>query len=87
MQPIKFKEQNIIYAENQSDYIALPAHRVEGDTSGTVICCWQLTDEEIKRVVETGVIWHSILTFGHPLQPQYLSTETPFIEGYDEKDT
>ena len=84
MKPVQFKEQNIIYAENQSDYMPLPAHRVEGDTSGTVICCWQLTEEEIKHVVETGVIWHSILTFSRPLQPQHLSTDSPFITGYDE---
>ena len=90
MEPIQFKEQNIIYAKDQPGYRALPAHRVAGDISGTVICCWQLTEEEITRVVETGLIWHSIITFGHPLQPQLLSTESPFVfdtREENEKDT
>ena len=88
MEPIPFKEHNVIYAENQSDYKALPAHRVQGDPAVTVICCWQLTEEEIEQVKKTGVIWHSIATFNNPLQPQHLSTESPFITGYDnEKDT
>ena len=90
MEPIQFKEQNIIYAENQSDYMPLPAHRVAGDSSGTVICCWRLTEEERKQVAETGLIWHSIITFGHPLQPQLLATESPFVfdtREENEKDT
>ena len=87
MKPIQFKEQNIVYSKDDPNYMPLPAHRVEGDPSGTVICCWQLTEEERKQVAETGVLWHSIMTFGHPLQPQYLATENPFIRGYDEKDS
>ena len=88
MKPIQFKEQNIIYSKDDPNYMQLPAHRVEGDPSGTVICCWQLTEEELKRVMETGVIWQSIATFNAPLQPQFLATESPFIyEADNEKDT
>ena len=83
MKPVQFKEQNIIYSKDDPNYMPLPAHRVECDSNGTVICCWQLTEEERKRVAETGIVWHSIITFGGPLQPQYLSTDSPFLVGYD----
>ena len=85
MKPIEFKEQNIIYAENQDEYQSMPAHRVDGDPSGTVICCWQLTEEERKQVAETGLLWCSTMTFNSPLQPHLLSAESPFITGYEEE--
>lgn len=31
MKPIKFKEQNCIFAENQPEYTALPAHKVNDE--------------------------------------------------------
>jgi hypothetical protein len=79
MELIAFKGQNIVYAKDQPQYRPMPAHRV-GDEKDTVICCWELTEEEIKQVVETGKIWHSIMTFGGPLQPQHLSVENPFAD-------
>lgn len=81
MKPIEFKEQNAILAKNQPQYRPLPVHIV-GDDNGAVISCWQLTPEEKKKVMETGVIWFSTMTFGHPLQPQLPSADTPFIEGF-----
>ncbi len=83
MKPINFRQVNVVIAKNQPQYQTLPAHAVEGDASGTVICCWQLTDEEKKRVAETGVIWHSSMTFGRAFQPQLLSTECPFTKAID----
>lgn len=80
MKPIEFKQQNVIIAKNQPQYEPVPAHYVEGDSSGTVIFCWQLTNDEKRQIMETGVIWHSTMTFGQPFQPQLLSTECPFIE-------
>ena len=79
MKPIKFKQVNVTIAKDQPQYQPIPAHRADDD-SGSVIFCWQLTDEEKQRVMETGVIWHSAMTFGHAFQPQLLSTECPFIE-------
>lgn len=78
MEPIKFKEQNTVYAENQEEYMPLPAHQAR-DPSGTVICCWKLTEKEIEEIVKTGVIWHAIMTFDLPLQPQLLTVESPFV--------
>ena len=86
MKPIKFKQQNVTIAKDQPQYQPIPAHHADDDC-GSVIFCWQLTDEEKQRVMETGVIWHSSMTFGSPFQPQLLSTECPFTEVNDEKDT
>ena len=66
MKPIKFDQQNCTFAENQPEYLPLPAHK---KPDGTVISCWELSPEERKRVAETGVIYLAVLTFGRPLQP------------------
>ena len=52
MKPVEFPEQNIIIAENQADYINLPA-LVIPDEYHHVISCWELSDEEIERIKET----------------------------------
>jgi hypothetical protein len=75
MEPIKFKEQNVVYAENQKEYLPFPAYR---DESGRVISCWKLSPEELEEVSKTGVIWLDILTFNQLLQPVMLRAESPF---------
>jgi hypothetical protein len=75
----EFPEQTVVYAKDQPEYRNLPAH-VVGDKEGTIICCWKLSEEEKQKVLETGEIWHSILTFNQPLQPQLLSVDKPFME-------
>ncbi len=72
MNPVKFPECNAVYGEGQPDYKPLPAYRSPG---GEVVTCWELTEEEKKRVAETGQIWLSLLTFGLPLQPVYITTD------------
>lgn len=72
MIPIKFKGSNVVFAENQPEYQPLPA-LVVGD--GSVITCWELTDEEIENIIETKVIWLKQLTFNKPLQPVMLTTD------------
>lgn len=64
--PIKFEEVNVTYAENQEEYLPLPAFK---DHNGTVLTCWSLSEEEIQMVKETGKIWLSQMTFNQPLQP------------------
>ena len=39
--------------------------------------CMKLTESEKANVAETGLIWHTVLTFGQPLQPQQMTTERP----------
>lgn len=74
MNLIQFKEQNTIIAENQSEYFPMPAH-VEED--GVITCCWNLTIRERLQVLFSGKIWHQILTFRKPLQPQLLLIDKP----------
>jgi hypothetical protein len=77
MKLIEFPEQTVVFAKNQPEYLPLPAFRYQGDPEGRIICCWELTPEERETVLKTGKIWHHILTFHHPLQPQLLSVEKP----------
>lgn len=74
MKLIEFKEQNIVIAKNQPEYLPLPAYRTD---DGRVICCWRLSFRERFKLLVTGRIWHSILTFGSHLQPQLLEVQKP----------
>lgn len=74
MDLIDFPEKTVDIAKDQDEYMTMPAHIAQ---DGTVTCCWKLSREEIRQVVETGEIWHQILTFGGPLQPQLLLTYKP----------
>jgi len=76
MKPIKFKEANATFAENQPEYLPLPAHRAK---DGQVISCWQLTISERLKLLFSGKIWLRQLTFNQLLQPQLPETNNPFI--------
>lgn len=76
MKPIKFKESNFTFAQNQSQYLPLPAWRKD---DGTVISCWQLSWKERFKLFINGRIWLKMLTFNKPLQPQRLSVDCPFV--------
>lgn len=74
MKPIEFKEQNIVFAKDQPEYVQLPAHRVS-DEKGEVIFCMQLSFAERLRLLITGKLWCSLLTFNKPLTPSFFSTQ------------
>jgi len=76
MTAVKFKEQNAVFAENQPEYLNLPTHK---SNDGRVISCWRLTFLERMRLVFSGRIWVSLLTFNNPLQPQKLEIKSPFV--------
>lgn len=76
MRLIEFPEQTVVIAKNQPEYNPLPAHQF-GTTDGRIACCWKLTWRERFAVLFSGVVWHQILTFGSPLQPQLLTVEKP----------
>lgn len=76
MEPLNFDKANVVFAANQPQYKPLPAE-YRGGKSGEILTCWELSPEEIERVKETGKIWLSVLTFGQPLQPVYLSVDKP----------
>jgi len=75
MKPIKFKEQNCTFAENQDEYLPLPAFKVhQGIPNGAVVFCQYLSFWERLRVLFTGKIWVELLTFHNPLQPGFFTT-------------
>jgi len=68
----EFNESNCVFAKDQPEYLALPAYKSK---SGEVISCWKLSFVERLKVVFTGKIFVSLLTFNQPLQPQLLKTK------------
>jgi hypothetical protein len=72
MKAIEFKEQNVVYAKDQPEYLPLPAYKSK---DGVVVCCWELSFKERLRVLITGKLWISMLTFNKPLQPVLLETD------------
>lgn len=77
MKPLRFEECNAEYAKDQPEYLPLPVHKTAG---GKVIFCWGLTWRERLGVLLTGRIWHSVLTFNSPLQPQLPSLDKPILQ-------
>lgn len=74
MLPIEFKEQNVVYAKDQPEYIPLPAYQDETLS----ISCWKMSWKERVKIFFTGKLWLTQLNFGGPLQPQRPSIESPF---------
>ena len=72
MKPVKFKEANTVYAEDQSEYLPLPVHK---DEDGQVTSCWKLSFWERLIVFFAGRVWLSNLTFNQPLQPIFISVK------------
>lgn len=74
MKPVDFEGANVTFAKDQPEYQPLPAHRTQ---DGQVISCWALTWRERLRLLVTGRLYLSLLTFGQPLQPQLPSVTNP----------
>jgi hypothetical protein len=74
MKPIEFPEHNCVYAKDQPQYLPLPVHKTE---DGVVTSCWSLSWRERLKILFTGRIWWSVLTFNHPLQPQRPDVDNP----------
>lgn len=72
MTPKEFPEQNVIFAKDQPEYNPLPAFK---DEKGNVVTCWDLSDEEIERLIQTKTIYLTVKTFNNPLQPVFITTE------------
>lgn len=79
MKPMEFPEQTEVIAKNQPQYRPLPAYRFKEENGGEIVCCWKLTWRERVTIMVSGKLWHSILTFNRPLQPQWLSVKKPVM--------
>lgn len=76
MKPVQFSQCNAVFGGDQPEYLPLHAYHVY-DESGRIISCWQLSWVERLQVLFTGRVWHEVLTFYNPLQPQKLSITKP----------
>lgn len=72
MEPIEFKEQTVVFAKDQPEYIPLPAHLEKGP-EGYATSCWKLNDEEVELIGRTKKVWLRMMTFNKPLTPVYLT--------------
>lgn len=58
----------IVFAENQPEYLSLPA-AVSRDKTRTVMSEWIPTSDELERILNGGKIRIRQLTFSNALQP------------------
>ncbi len=72
MKAIKFKHSNVIFAKDQPEYQPLPALKIDSP-QGEVISCWKMNWRERLKVLITGKVWLSLMSFKKPLTPSYLS--------------
>lgn len=79
MKLIEFPEHNTVFAKDQPEYTLLPAYRVPGDVGGcgTIAFCWKPSWKDRLAILFGKPLWHEVLTFNHPLQPQKLSIDKP----------
>jgi len=72
MKPIKFKDHNKVYAEDQLEYQPLPVLKLESP-QGEVIACWKMSLIERLKVLFTGKVWLKLMSFNKPLTPSYVT--------------
>lgn len=80
MESIDFPGANCKIAEGQSEYVTLHAKArlafvTPEKQAITLTFCWRLSWRERLALLLGGKLWHSVLTFGDNLQPQFLSVE------------
>ena len=86
MKPVEFKHQNIVFAKDQPEYQPLPALKLDTPT-GEVISCWKLTARERFKIIFTGRIWLSLMSFNKPLTPSFIAVNQKDVYSHsdDEK--
>ena len=72
MKPIEFKHQNVVFAKDQPEYQPLPALKLN-TPEGEVISCWGMTFKERVKVLFTGKVWVSLMSFNKPLTPSFIA--------------
>ena len=77
MEPITFKETNGVFARDQPQYYPLPVWKKPDDENGTIVCCWKATWQERLRILFTGRLYLSLLSFNKPLTPNRIYAENP----------
>lgn len=71
---INFPEVNCIFAKEQSQYRQLLCNHT---ADGLITCCWRFSIKDRLKILFSGIIWHQVLTFNNPLQPQLILVDKP----------
>lgn len=81
MQPVKFKQQNLVYTKPEGwtdqECTDLPTYRgVDGNGHPVVISKWKLDDREIDEINKTRSLYLCVCT--HVLPPVSIHVDSPF---------
>jgi len=69
MKPVEFREMTGVYPISRIRKTPLPVF-VVGDDYNQVITCWELSEDELKTLYETNLLWIRQLQMGSAnLQP------------------
>lgn len=71
--------QETVFAKDQPEYLPLPAFR---DIHGTVVTRWHMGWRERWKILCSGNVWLTIMTFNQKLQPVKIEAVEPKIENY-----
>jgi len=74
MKAIEFEQHNVVFAEDQKEYLPLPAY---AQNNGLVTFCMELDDRELEAVKKTKILKLTVLTFGRSAQPIRVTTVEP----------
>lgn len=77
MKSIKLPDFNIEIGKGQPEYNVLHAKEISPENTGSLLMCFELTDEEVAEIVKTKRTYYSRLTFYEKFQPMRLSVEMP----------
>jgi hypothetical protein len=69
-----FEGKEIVIAKDQPQYTPLPAIIAKP----YVFTRWRLSWRERLRILFSGNLWLVLMTFGKPLQPVRLETQSPY---------
>lgn len=82
MKFIEFPEMNTIIAKDQPEYLPVPALVVMNEITGKqadngqIVAMVQFENDEMEELIKNGgKLYFSLLTFGQPMQPVFM---TPF---------
>lgn len=71
----------IVYAEAQQDvYLAVPTVKT---VDGKVVTRWRPSEADLRRLIEGGDVYVTLLTFNMPMQPLMVATEPPDLNALD----
>lgn len=87
MEPIEFKEQNTFLGAGDNPNtvgmpVAVSVNEPMSEGRLHTVSCWQLSQEEIQSIIETGKIWVSNMAWPPP--PVCVMAENPFtVHGFE----